>query len=259
MFSKGLILASTSRYRRDLLGRLRPPLRQRAARRRRDPPPRRTRIGDGRPPGPAQGRGGCTPASRRDRHRLRPGGRCAAPRCSANRGTVERCREQLQAVLGPDVVFLTAVHVIDGPSRRADSYVDRTTVLFRDLVGRRDRPLHRARPAARLRRRVQGRIARHRPVREDRHPPTRLRSPACRSPGSAAPCAARGCRCLESSLISAWTCACAPPASAGLPGSGIPMRARLPAARGSRDGPGAASLAALRAGVTASVRAGLRV
>ena len=63
-------------------------------------------------------------------------------------GTVEHCREQLQQSAGRDVVFLTAVHVIDGPAGRAESHVDRTTVLFRELSAieieryiERDRPL----------------------------------------------------------------------------------------------------------------------
>ena len=48
-------------------------------------------------------------------------------------GTVERCREQLRASSGKEVVFLTAVHVIDGMAGRTESHVDRTVVRFRDL------------------------------------------------------------------------------------------------------------------------------
>ncbi len=48
-------------------------------------------------------------------------------------GTVERCREQLRASSGQEVVFLTAVHVIDGTAGRTESHVDRTVVKFREL------------------------------------------------------------------------------------------------------------------------------
>lgn len=63
-------------------------------------------------------------------------------------GTVERCRVQLQQSSGRDVVFLTAVHVVDGPGGTAESHLDRTQVSFRVLddveIARyveRDRPL----------------------------------------------------------------------------------------------------------------------
>jgi septum formation protein len=49
-------------------------------------------------------------------------------------GTVERCREQLRASSGQEVVFLTAVHVIDGMAGRSESHVDRTVVKFRELA-----------------------------------------------------------------------------------------------------------------------------
>jgi septum formation protein len=49
-------------------------------------------------------------------------------------GSVERCREQLLASSGTDVVFLTAVHVIDGRSQRRETHVDRTVVRFRHLT-----------------------------------------------------------------------------------------------------------------------------
>ena len=48
-------------------------------------------------------------------------------------GSVERCREQLQKSSGKEVVFLTAVHVIDGTGGRVESHVDRTVVKFREL------------------------------------------------------------------------------------------------------------------------------
>lgn len=49
-------------------------------------------------------------------------------------GTVERCREQLRQSSGHEVVFLTAVHVADGATGRAESHLDRTIVKFRDLT-----------------------------------------------------------------------------------------------------------------------------
>jgi septum formation protein len=48
-------------------------------------------------------------------------------------GTVERCTEQLLRSSGREVVFLTAVHVVDGPHGRAESHLDRTVVCFREL------------------------------------------------------------------------------------------------------------------------------
>jgi septum formation protein len=48
-------------------------------------------------------------------------------------GTVERCREQLLQSSGQAVIFLTAVHVIDGPTGRSEAHTDRTVVQFRDL------------------------------------------------------------------------------------------------------------------------------
>jgi septum formation protein len=48
-------------------------------------------------------------------------------------GTVERCTEQLLRSSGHEVVFLTAVHVVDGRHGRAESHLDRTVVRFRGL------------------------------------------------------------------------------------------------------------------------------
>ena len=102
MFSKALILASTSRYRRALLGRL----------------------------GIAFD--------------------CVSPQVDETRHPGEPAADMAArlARLKAEVVFLTAVHVIDGPAGRADSHVDRTTVRFRDLAAdeidryiERDKPL----------------------------------------------------------------------------------------------------------------------
>jgi len=48
-------------------------------------------------------------------------------------GTVERCARQLLQSSGREVVFLTAVHVVDGRNGRAESHLDRTVVRFREL------------------------------------------------------------------------------------------------------------------------------
>jgi len=48
-------------------------------------------------------------------------------------GSAERCREQLQQNSGREVIFLTAVHLIDGPHAQAHSHLDRTVVRFREL------------------------------------------------------------------------------------------------------------------------------
>ena len=48
-------------------------------------------------------------------------------------GTVERCTDQLLQSSGREVVFLTAVHVVDGRNGRAESHRDRTVVRFRAL------------------------------------------------------------------------------------------------------------------------------
>ena len=147
MFSKGLILASTSRYRRALLGRLGLSFDCVAP-----------RVDEARQPDESA----VGMASRLARlkaeavSRLHPSAVVIGSDQVALRGhdllgkpgTVERCREQLQQSSGRDVVFLTAVHVIDGPAGRADSHVDRTTVHFRDLAAdeidryiERDKPL----------------------------------------------------------------------------------------------------------------------
>jgi septum formation protein len=47
--------------------------------------------------------------------------------------SVERCELQLQASSGREVAFLTAVHVVDGRTRRREHHVDRTVVRFRTL------------------------------------------------------------------------------------------------------------------------------
>jgi septum formation protein len=147
LFSKGLILASTSRYRRSLLGRLGLPFDCVA------PQVDETRQPDESAVGMAArlARLKAEAVARLHPSAVVIGSDQVALRghdLLGKPGTVERCREQLQQSSGRDVVFLTAVHVIDGPAGRAESHVDRTTVLFRELSATeidryidRDRPL----------------------------------------------------------------------------------------------------------------------
>jgi septum formation protein len=133
LFSKGLILASTSRYRRALLQRLGVPFECAAP-----------DVDEARHPGE-------TPLDLAVRlARLKaeavaarhPGAVVIGSDQVAVRGdevlgkpgTAERCHRQLRDSSGREVAFLTAVHVIDGTTGRTDSHVDRTTVQFRHLT-----------------------------------------------------------------------------------------------------------------------------
>jgi len=127
-----LILASTSAYRRALLGRLGVPFDSMA------PGTEEQRL----PGEPADGL-----ASRLARLKAeavavrRPGCIVIGSDQIALRGkeilgkpgTAGRCTEQLLQSSGQEVVFLTAVHVVDGPNGRAESHLDRTVVRFRTL------------------------------------------------------------------------------------------------------------------------------
>jgi len=147
LFSKALILASTSRYRRALLGRLGIAFDCVSP-----------QVDETRQPGESAADMAARLALLKAEvvSRLHPGAIVIGSDQVALRGsdvlgkpgTVERCREQLALSAGREVVFLTAVHVIDGPAGRADSHVDRTTVHFRDLAAdeidryiERDKPL----------------------------------------------------------------------------------------------------------------------
>jgi septum formation protein len=147
LFSKGLILASTSRYRRDLLQRLGLPFDCVA------PDADETRL-PGEPAAEMATRLARVKAeavAARHPEAIVIGSDQVALRGSdvlGKPGTVERCRDQLRASSGQEVVFLTAVHVIDGPAGRTESHVDRTVVKFRELSDaeidryiERDRPL----------------------------------------------------------------------------------------------------------------------
>ena len=133
MFSKGLILASTSPYRRLLLARLGLPFECVA------PGADETRL----PDEPAEAmavrlaRLKAEAVAARFPHAIVIGSDQVALRGTdilGKPGTVERCREQLRASSGQEVVFLTAVHVIDGSTGRVEAHVDRTVVHFRDLA-----------------------------------------------------------------------------------------------------------------------------
>lgn len=133
MFSKGLILASTSRYRRDLLQRLGVPFECIA------PGADEARLPDEPPAAMASrlARLKAEVVAARHPQALVIGSDQVALRgheILGKPGTVERCREQLRASSGKEVVFLTAVHVIDGMAGRTESHVDRTVVKFRELA-----------------------------------------------------------------------------------------------------------------------------
>jgi septum formation protein len=135
LFSKGLILASTSAYRRALLARLQVPFEAIAP-----------HVDETRRPGePAEAM-----ATRLARLKAEAvagqhpqavviGSDQVAVRGDellGKPGTVANCIEQLQRSSGHDVLFLTAVHVIDGTPGTAESHVDVTRVRFRTLTTR---------------------------------------------------------------------------------------------------------------------------
>jgi septum formation protein len=134
LFFKGLILASTSPYRRALLERLRLPFECVAPHTDETPipgePPAQTtlRLARLKAEAVAARYPECVVIGA-DQLALRGHEVLGKP------GTVERCRQQLQQSSGQEVLFLTAVHLIDGPQRRTESHVDRTTVRFRELSG----------------------------------------------------------------------------------------------------------------------------
>jgi predicted house-cleaning NTP pyrophosphatase (Maf/HAM1 superfamily) len=90
-----------------------------------------------------------------------------APR-SASPATTPRAVAQLRSMRGRTVVFHTAVAVACVETGFRAAEVAPVTVRFRDLERRRDRALPAHRAAVRLRRQRQGRDARHRPARGDR-------------------------------------------------------------------------------------------
>lgn len=133
MFSKDLILASSSAYRRDLLGRLGVPFEC---------------VAPGVAERPLPGESAVQMSARLAREKAeaaassRPGAvvigsdqvALLGDTLLGKPGTVERCVQQLRESSGCEVVFLTAVHVADGPNGRAECHVDRTVVRFRTLT-----------------------------------------------------------------------------------------------------------------------------
>ena len=132
MFFKGLILASTSPYRRALLERLRVPFECVAPKTDETPVPGESaaqmalRLARLKAEAVAvQFPEGVVIGS--DQVAVRGDDRLGKP------GSVELCRQQLRQSSGQEVQFLTAVHIIDGRNGRAESHIDRTTVRFREL------------------------------------------------------------------------------------------------------------------------------
>ena len=132
MFFKGLILASTSAYRRELLARLRVPFECVP------PGAEELRIEGEAPEDMARrlARLKAEAVAARFPSAVVIGSDQVAVRGAevlGKPGTTERCRAQLAASSGRSVEFLTAVHVIDGSVRREESHLDRTVVVFREL------------------------------------------------------------------------------------------------------------------------------
>lgn len=133
MFSKGLILASTSQYRRALLERLQIPFDCVAP-----------DVDETRHPG--------EPAEEMASRLARLKAQAVASRYAkavvigsdqvavrgknllGKPGTAAKCFEQLRRSSGQEVRFLTAVHVIDGTTGTAESHLDVTRVRFRELT-----------------------------------------------------------------------------------------------------------------------------
>ncbi len=130
--SPDLVLASTSRYRADLLGRLGVPFATAA-------PDVDETARAGEPPG-----GLATRLARLKAETVAqrfPGSRIIGSdqvavldgRAIGKPLTVERCIEQLLAASGRSVTFLTAVCLLDGATGRAFEHTDTTRVVFRPL------------------------------------------------------------------------------------------------------------------------------
>ena len=125
-----LILASTSRYRRELMARLQRPFECVA------PGVDEARLSDETPSALAVRLARLKAEAVAARHpdALVIGSDQVAVRGAdvlGKPGSVERCVAQLRASSGRAVEFLTAVHVVHGAG--AESHLDRTVVRFRDL------------------------------------------------------------------------------------------------------------------------------
>lgn len=147
MFSKGLILASTSRYRRALLARLQVPFESVAPDVDETPHPGET----GQEMASRLARLKAEAVSGKHPRAVVIGSDQVAVRGKdvlGKPGTTTKCFEQLSRSSGQEVLFLTAVHVIDGTTGTAESHVDITRVRFRELTAleiqryiERDQPL----------------------------------------------------------------------------------------------------------------------
>jgi septum formation protein len=132
LFSKDLILASTSTYRRMLLARLGVPFTCEA------PGTDETAL-----PGESAAalttrlaQLKCAAVAARHQRAVVIGSDQAAVRgheILGKPGSVARCIEQLQRSSGRQVDFLTAVTIIDTATGQHESYLDRTVVKFRSL------------------------------------------------------------------------------------------------------------------------------
>jgi septum formation protein len=128
-----LILASTSPYRRELLARLRVPFEF-------VPPGSDEQRLDGEPADALALRlarlKAEAVAARHPGHVVIGSDQVAVRGAEilGKPGTVERCAGQLARSSGEEVTFLTAVHVVDGRQRRAESHLDSTIVRFRALT-----------------------------------------------------------------------------------------------------------------------------
>lgn len=128
-----LVLASTSRYRRALLERLRVPFECAA------PQVDETALQDETPQALAARLARLKAEAVAAAH---PGAVVIGSDQVAVRGSealgkpgsVERCVQQLLQSSGREVEFLTAVFVLDGAAGRSEAFVDRTVVRFRSLA-----------------------------------------------------------------------------------------------------------------------------
>lgn len=127
-----LILASTSRYRRELLGRLcvpfecEPPGCDEARQAGETAEVLALRLARLKAEAVAGRHPGCVVIGS-DQVAVRGDELLGKP------GSVAACEAQLHASSGREVEFLTAVHVADGRLSRAESHLDRTVVRFRRL------------------------------------------------------------------------------------------------------------------------------
>jgi septum formation protein len=128
-----LILASTSAYRRELLARLRVPFEAVA------PGCGEHRLHDE----PAQALALRLAQLKAETVAARHPGRVVigsdqvavrGTEILGKPGSAGHCAAQLQQSSGHEVVFLTAVHLVDGCNDRAESHVDHTVVRFRALA-----------------------------------------------------------------------------------------------------------------------------